>query len=123
MKRIIISISFLLASFILFGQNIINNDTTIRITISLNKAFDLKFEDWPSPGIIWYLPDSSNASELSIKLIKQELKEGEKPEGGKYISTYNYKIKAKGEYILEYFYGRLWLKEKSKKCIVKINVE
>jgi predicted secreted protein len=90
MKSIIISIFFLFPSLVTFGQNIINNDTTIRITISPDKSFDLKFEDWPSPGIAWYLPDSSYLSELSIKLIKQELKNGEKPIGGKYITTYNF---------------------------------
>jgi len=122
LKAIIVSISVLLFGLISFGQNIINSDTTLSRTIRVNDSFELQYLDWPGTGYSWYLTANSDTSSVSIVLIKQALAEGYGPKGGKYISFYKYTGLKKGLFVLEYRYGRPWLKEKLYKCILKISV-
>ncbi len=119
MKVIFINILFLLIGVSLIGQNIINSDTTITKIIKVNESFNLIFEAWPSPGIGWYI---SNMDSTFIKAIPTDSKliEGQALKGGKYAQTWSYTGLKKGEITIEYYWGRVWLKEKLKKCALKI---
>ena len=123
MKNLISFISLLFISSFCFCQHVIRTDTTIIQTISVKESFELRFENWPGTGYGWYLPENYDSTQLTIQLKKEELVEGYKPIGGKYISTYLYTGLRNGTFLLEYSYGRPWLREKLKICILKIIVE
>jgi predicted secreted protein len=120
------AIAFLFACLVLtifsFGQGIIQSDTSISRTIRVNESFELQFLDWPGTGSGWNLTEKSDTTSVSIRLLKQVLAQGYKPIGGKYISVYNYTGLMRGNFLIEYVYGRPWLKEKLFKCILKVTV-
>ena len=123
MKTIISIIWFSLISILTLSQNIIHLDTVINKTINLNESFELKFLDWPSTGCNWYLPVKCDSTKVIIQLSKKEVMAGNFPEGGKWISTYTYSGLTKGTYLLEYYYGRSWLKEKINRCTVNLIIK
>ena len=123
MKNLISFISFLFISSFCLCQNVIRTDTTIIQTVSVKDSFELKFENWPGTGYGWYLPENYDSTQVTIQLSKEELMEGYGAIGGKYISTYEFTGLTRGTFLLEYFYGRPWLKEKLRKCNLKIIVK
>ena len=123
MKTTISSLLFIFISTFCVSQNFIHTDTTITRTISLGESFELSFEDSPGTGCAWYLPENFDSTLVSIQFQKQELMEGYLPIGGKYITTYNYTGHTHGTFLLEYSYGRPWLKAILKRCNLKIIVE
>jgi len=123
MKNLISFISLLFISSFCLCQNVIRTDTTIIQTISEKESFELRFENWPGTGYGWYLPENYDSTKVTTYLRKEELMEGYGAKGGKYISTYVYTGLTSGTFLLEYSYGRPWLKEKLKKCNLKIIVK
>jgi predicted secreted protein len=123
MKTTISSLLFILISTFCVSQNPIHTDTTITKTISLGESIELSFEDSPGTGYAWYLPVIHDSTRLSIQFQKQELMEGYKPVGGKYITTYKYTGHTNGTFLIVYSYGRPWLKEILKRCRLEIIVE
>ncbi|MDA3942916.1 MAG: protease inhibitor I42 family protein, partial [Bacteroidetes bacterium] len=123
MKNLISFLSLLLISSFCLCQNVIRTDTTIFQTISVNESFELRFENWPGTGYGWFLPENHDSTQVTIHLRKEELMEGYGAKGGKYISTYEYTGLTRGTFLLEYSYGRPWLKEKLRKCNLKIIVK
>jgi predicted secreted protein len=123
MKTLLISISLFLISSFALCQNIIQSDTSINKTIGIADTFDLQFIHWPSPGFGWKLYSEYDTTVISIKKISSKLMEGNFPKGGKYINTIQFKGNKSGEVILEYFWGRPWLKEKLKRCQIKIIIK
>lgn len=116
-----IPVLFLLTlNFQVSGQFLIDHDTVISRTIHVNGSFELPFETWPSPGLSWYLPGGYDSTALLIETTKQELMEGQKPDGGKWIWTYRFTALKKGNYELIYYYGRIWIQERKKKVTVHI---
>jgi len=122
MKTTISSLIFILISTFCISQNFIHSDTTIIKTISLGESFELSFENSPGTGYAWYLPENYDSTQLTIQLKEEELVEGYKPKGGKYITTYKYTGLTHGTFLLEYSYGRPWLKAILKRCNLKIIV-
>jgi predicted secreted protein len=123
MKTTISSVTFILISTFCLSQNPIQTDTTITKSIHSGESFELSFENSPGTGYVWYLPENYDSTILTIQLKKRELVEGYKPKGGKYIYTYVFTGLRNGTFFLEYSFGRPWLKEKLKICILKIIVE
>ncbi len=123
MKTAISSITFILISSFCLSQNPIQTDTTISRIINIGESFELRFENSPGTAYVWYLPENYDSTQVTIHLKKEELAEGFKPKGGKYISTYEYTGLTSGTFLLEYSYGRLGLKEKLRKCNLKIIVK
>ena len=123
MKTITLIILFSLINLLTFSQNIIHSDTVIRKTINVNETFELKFLDWPGTGYSWYMPVKCDSTKVSIQLSKEEVMAGNFPKGGKQISTYSYSGLTKGTYLLKYYYGRSWLKEKIKTCAVNLTIK
>ncbi len=123
MKTILSILALIICSFAGQSQNVIQSDTTITKTISVDESFGLKFLNWPGTGYAWYLPADFDSTQVAIHLLKEELVEGDGPKGGRYISTYNYTGLANGTFLLEYVYGRPWLNEKINKCLLIINVK
>ena len=113
---------FILISTLCISQNFIHSDTTIIKTISLGESFELSFENSPGTGYAWYLSENYDSTLVSIQFQKQELMEGYLPIGGKYITTYKYTGLTHGTFLLEYSYGRPWLKAILKRCNLKIIV-
>lgn len=113
---------FILISTFCISQNFIHSDTTIIKTISLGESFELSFENSPGTGYAWYLSENYDSTLVSIQFQKQELMEGYFPIGGKYITTYKYTGLTHGTFLLEYSYGRPWLKAILKRCNLKIIV-
>jgi predicted secreted protein len=122
MIKIISFLSLLFISSFCLCQNVIQTDTTIIHTIKLKETFELRFENWPGTGYVWYLPANYDSTQVTIHLRKEELMEGYGARGGKYISTYEYTGLTGGTFLIEYAYGRPWLKEKLKRCNLKIVV-
>jgi len=123
MKIAILSITFILISTFCLSQNSVQTDTTISKILNVGESFELRFENWPGTGYVWYLAENYDSTQVTIHLKKEELAEGYKPIGGKYISSFEYTGLTNGTFLLEYFYGRPWLKEKLKKCNLKIIVK
>jgi predicted secreted protein len=123
MKSIKIIIIFLLLHGISIGQQPIKSDTIINRVINLYDKFDLEFVDWPSPGYGWKLYSEYDSTILSISQVSTILIEGNFPDGGKYISTIQFKGMKKGKITLEYFYGRSWKKEKLYRCQLNILIK
>jgi hypothetical protein len=123
MKNLISFVSLLFISSFCLCQKVIQTDTIIIQTISVKDSFELRFENWPGPGYGWYLPLNHDSTQVTIHLRKEELMEGYGAKGGKYISTYVYTGLTRGAFLLEYYYGRPWLKEKLRKCNLKIIVK
>jgi len=110
----------ILITNITFGQNPIDSDISITKSINVNETFELKFVEWPGCGYCWGITYNQDSSFVSIKLKSSELMSGYLPVGGKYINTYSFKGKQKGNVTLTYYYGRPWLKEKLYKCTVTV---
>jgi len=123
MKTAILSIAFIFISTLCLSQNPVQSDTTILKTINVGESFELRFANSPGTGCVWYLPENYDSTQVTIYQKKEELAEGYKPKGGKYISSIEYTGLTNGTFLLEYAYGRPWLKEKLKKCNLKIIVK
>jgi predicted secreted protein len=123
MKTTIPLVWFSLVSILAFSQNIIHHDTVINKTINLNETFELKFLDWPGTGYTWYLPVKCDSTKVNIRLLKQKVMVGYLPVGGKWVSTYQYAGLIPGTYLLEYYYGRSWEKEKLNTCIINLTIK
>jgi hypothetical protein len=106
-----------------FSQDIIYSDTVIRKTINVNESFELNFLDSPGSGYIWYLPIKCDSTIVNVRLTKTEVMPGDFPKGGRWIYTYTYSGLIKGTFLLEYYYGRSWLKEKINSCIINLTIK
>jgi predicted secreted protein len=123
MKTTIFSVTFILLSTFCLSQNPIQKDTTLTKTINVGESFELRFEDSPGTAYVWYLNENYDSTQVTIQQQKEELIEGYKPKGGKYITSYVYTGLTSGTFFLEYYFGRPWLKEKLKRCKLKIIVK
>lgn len=123
MKTPLLIFTLLLIICFCDAQEVIRSDTSILKTIGVNESFELRFEDLPGAGYMWRLSENSDTTWVKIELVKKELMEGYQPIGGKYISIYAYTGLSTGTFMLEYYYGRPWLKEKLYKCTLKIIAE
>ncbi|MBK9356442.1 MAG: hypothetical protein IPN08_03470 [Bacteroidales bacterium] len=120
MKKNLTMLALLLSGFLSHGQQAVCSDTTIIKNIGVNESFELGFEDLPSAGYIWLPAENSGSDQVQITPVKKVLVDGYQPRGGKYITTYRYTPLSCGTFLFEYFYGRPWLNEKAKKCVLKI---
>lgn len=120
MKTAPILLLLMQLAFHCHGQQAINSDTIITKNTRVNDSFELGFEDLPGAGYMWQLYENADTMQVKIKPVKTELMKGYQPIGGKYITTYSYTPLSTGTFLLEYNYGRPWLKEKAKKCVLKI---
>jgi len=123
MKTIILIIFISLVYHFTFSQNIIHSDTVISKTINVNESFELNFLDSPGSGYIWYLPIKCDSTKFNVRLTKTEVMPGDFPKGGRWIYTYTYSGLIKGTYLLEYYYGRSWLKEKINTCTINLTIK
>jgi predicted secreted protein len=123
MKTTLLLFTFLLSAYLCHSQDAIYTDTVIVKNTKVNESFELSFEDLPGAGYVWRLPENADTTEVKITPVNKELLEDYQSIGGKYTSTYAYTAKSTGTFILAYYYGRPWLKEKLKKCILKIIAE
>lgn len=113
-------ILFLLFNNFTFCQNLIDSDISITKNIKVNENFELKFVEWPGCGYGWGITHNQDSSFVSVKLKSSELMSGYLPVGGKYINTYLFIGKQKGNVTLTYYYGRPWLKEHLYKCTLSV---
>jgi predicted secreted protein len=122
MKTLILSLSIFFVSLLTMSQNIIRSDTIIEKAIHINESFDLQFLESPGAGYCWSL-EKSDTSNILIRFLRKDLLEGDKPRGGRYISTYKFIGQNNGNYLLTYTYGRPWLNEKLYRCVLKIDIK
>ncbi len=122
MKILILGLSLLLVNLVTISQTIIRSDTVIKKTVRVNESFELQFLDSPGSGYCWYL-EKCDSLNIVISLLRSDLLEGDGPKGGRYISTYEYTGQCIGNYLLEYTYGRPWLKEKLYRCSLEIDIK
>jgi hypothetical protein len=118
--RIILSFSLLLISVMTMSQNVIKAD--ISITMKVNESFELQFLDSPGAGYLWSHADQQDSTKIVISFIKNELMEGDKPKGCRYISTNKYTGLMPGDYFIDYIYGRRWMHELVYTCRLKIKI-
>jgi predicted secreted protein len=102
------------------AQTLINSDTIITKTIQINESFNLIFESWPSSGLNWNILDKYDSTFVKAIHVKAKLIEGQASKGGKYAQFWSYTGLKKGEITIEYYWGRIWMKEKLKRCTLKI---
>ncbi len=123
MKAMIIGFFVIITCSTLTAQTVISSDTTIRRRIKINETFNLLFDFWPSPGMSWYMLDVHDSTVVKIISTDSKLMEGQFPIGGRYAQTFVFTGLKKGEVMLDYYWGRLWLKERLKKCTLIINID
>ena len=123
MKTILLIILLSLIYPFTFSQNIIQSDTVFSKTINVNESFELKFLNSPGSGYIWYSPTKCDSTKVNVRLTKSEVMHGDLPKGGRWIYTYTYSGLSKGTFLLEYYYGRSWLKEKINSCVINLTIK
>ena len=105
------------------GQKYISSDTSITQKIKSGNSFELKFVNLPGAGYIWKADSSYDKSIIAIREVSSVVMEGNAAAGGHFINTIEFIGKKPGNTIIDYFYGRPWLKEWLYKCQIKIQVE
>jgi hypothetical protein len=69
------------------------------------------------------VPVTCDSTKIKIQLSNSEVITGNFSKGGKCINTYIYSGLTKGTYLLEYYYGRVWLKEIISRCKVNLTIK
>ena len=123
-------VKILFANLVLFllcfpaiGQELINREMEIGKNIKVSDTIDLPFVDSPSAGMHWKLYSDFDSTIISIKLKSYMLMAGDFPKGGRYIETIQCKALKPGSVVLDFYYGRVWLKEKLSRCRVEIKIQ
>lgn len=105
------------------GQELINKEMEIDRKVKIADTIDLSFVVSPGAGMVWKLYSEYDSTIISISHKSHELMAGDFPIGGRYIETIQCKALKPGSVVLDFYYGRTWLKEKLYRCRIRINIQ